>query len=478
MVDRRTFIAGTAAVSGLAAAGGLSVSNASAQDAAASQAGHIKGATAITKVYGAGQKLIALAVEYDRDIDNSALSGSAFEVADRTVTKVYANRTPELAEHGRDGRYVMVELSPDDDGALLWSTGGGGGGGTASPSASTSASASPSPSPSGSTGTGAGAGGPKVGDTTPSNATLTPASATVTQTGPVATVHGGVLPTNSTPVTTSSVTNLVVDDFRQFTFHDPATGQTLRYNLFVPKSHRHGSPGRRYPLVLFMHDASLINIDTISPLVQGNGAVCWASPEDQARNEAFVLAPEYGAVVVDDDYEPMALFETTAHLVEEITETYAVDADRRYTTGQSMGAMMSLGLNIAYPDLFAAAYIVAGQWPAEQAAPLARKNLWIAVSQDDAKAYPGENAITDVIAAQGTSVGKAVWDAGATAAQFAADVRNLEKQKAPVNYAAFLTGTVTANSTATNAHMGTWQIAYDIPGIRDWIFRQTRRTGR
>lgn len=222
-----------------------------------------------------------------------------------------------------------------------------------------------------------------------------------------------------------------------------------------------------------MHDASVVNVYTVGPLVQGVGAVCWASPEDQARHEAFVLAPEYGEVVIDDNYQPTALFETTAHVVEAVTEKYSIDPRRRYTTGQSMGAMLSLDLNIRYPDLFAAGYIVAGQWPDTEAAPLADKKLWILVSQHGTKAYPGENAITDVIRAEGTKVGTAVWDAGSTAAQFAADVRNLEKQKAPVNYAVFQTGTVTGTTGATNAHMGTWQIAYAIPGVRDWIMKQS-----
>jgi predicted peptidase len=181
------------------------------------------------------------------------------------------------------------------------------------------------------------------------------------------------------------VVNLIVDDFQQFSFTDPATGQTLRYNLFVPKNY---DPRKSYPLVLFMHDASVVNVATEGPLVQGLGAVCWASPEDQARHESFVLAPEYGSVVIDDTYEPSTLFDATANLVESVTRQYSIDPNRRYTTGQSMGAMMSLGLNIKYPDLFAAAFIVAGQWPEAQAAPLAKKKLWILVSADDTKAYP------------------------------------------------------------------------------------------
>ncbi|WP_063744487.1 alpha/beta hydrolase-fold protein [Streptomyces sp. NRRL F-525] len=466
-MDRRRFMAGTAT----ATAGALTVFGSATPSSASgtSEVGgtgsadsggdHVKGLTAITQVFGAGQKLVAVAVEYDRDIDGRTLSTSTFTVTDRTVTKVYTNRSADLTERSRNGRYVIVELSPDDTAAALWVTGqgsgtpptGGGTGGT------------------GDSGGGVGAGGPQVGDTTPGG-TIVAAKATLTQAGTVTTTRGRQYAASTTALTTDAVKNLIVDDFQQFTFADPATGQTLKYNLFVPK---HYNPRKSYPLVLFMHDASVVNVATEGPLVQGLGAVCWASPEDQARHEAFVLAPEYGAVVIDDNYEPSTLFDATANLVESVTQQYSIDPDRRYTTGQSMGAMMSLGLNIRYPDLFAAAFIVAGQWPEAQAVPLAKKNLWILVSADDTKAYPGEQAITEVIQEQGTKVSTALWDGQSTAAEFAADVRTMKAQRTPVNFAAFKTGTTVPTGSTTSAHMGTWQIAYTIPGIRDWIMRQS-----
>ncbi|MEV8546180.1 alpha/beta hydrolase-fold protein [Streptomyces sp. NPDC051572] len=463
-MDRRRFMAGTAT----ATAGALAVFG-SATPSSANEANgtgstdstgdHVKGLTAITQVFGAGQKLVAVAVEYDRDIDGRTLSTSTFTVTDRTVTKVYTNRTADLTERARDGRYVIVELSPDDTAAALWVTGqgsgtpptGGGTGGT------------------GDSGGGVGAGGPQVGDTTPGG-TIVAAKATLTQAGTVTTTRGRQYTASTTGLTTDAVKNLIVDDFQQFTFDDPATGQTLKYNLFVPQ---HYDPRKSYPLVLFMHDASVVNVAAEGPLVQGLGAVCWASPEDQARHEAFVLAPEYGAVVIDDNYEPSTLFDATANLVESVTRQYSIDRNRRYTTGQSMGAMMSLGLNIRYPDLFAAAFIVAGQWPEAQAVPLAKKNLWILVSADDTKAYPGEQAITEVIQEQGTKVSTALWDGQSTAAEFAADVRGMKARRTPVNFAAFETGTTVPSGSPTSAHMGTWQIAYTIPGIRDWIMRQS-----
>ncbi|MBR7828801.1 hypothetical protein KDK95_21005 [Actinospica sp. MGRD01-02] len=447
MVNRRTFIAGSVAA-GAAGVIGLPTTSQAAQTGAGptgTGAPQVQSVTAITKVYGEGQKLIAVAVEYDSDIADSSLSTSTFAVTGRTVTNIYAARTAALAPRGENGRYVIVELSPEDAAALLWVPVDSGGGGI-------------------------GSGGPTVGDTTPGHAILA-ASASLTQTGPLATTHGQSSPANTTTLTTDAVINLIVDDFRQFAFADPATGQTLNYNLFTPKNY---DPRRRYPLVLFMHDAGVINVATIGPLVQGLGAVCWAGAEDQARHECFVLAPEYGAIVIDDNYEPSTLFDATVNLVRSITERYSVDRDRLYATGQSMGAMMALGMNIEHPDLFAASFIVAGQWPSGQAAPLAGEKLWILVSQDDTKAYPGENAIVEVIQDAGTPVSTGTWDATSTAAQFAADVRSMQARHTPVNYATFAPGTVGTATGGGNAHTGTWQIAYEIPGIRDWIMRQSR----
>lgn len=54
---------------------------------------------------------------------------------------------------------------------------------------------------------------------------------------------------------------------------------------------------------------------------------------------------------------------------------------------------MSIAMDIKYPGLFAASFIVAGQWNPTKVKPLAKDKLWIVVSQGDLKAYPGQNAI-------------------------------------------------------------------------------------
>lgn len=293
------------------------------------------------------------------------------------------------------------------------------------------------------------------------------------QVGAVSAVDGSSLPAAPNPVTTSTVINPIVDDFHQLLFTDPATATELHYNLFVPKGY---DPAKRYPLVLFMHDASVVGAPPTGPLVQGLGALCWASPEDQARHECFVVAPQYPTVAVDDTYQPTPLFDATVNLVQTVAQEYAIDRSRMYATGQSMGAMMTIGMNVVHPDLFAASYVVAGQWPTEQTAVLARKHLWVTVSEGDTKAYPGENDITARAQRNGARIARAVWDARSTPEQFTADVAALTGQGADINYVALQKGTTlpvgSSDTGGASEHMGTWHVAYGIPGIREWIMQQ------
>ncbi len=455
MIDRRSFIVASVGTGVALATGAAELSGGGAIAASNPNvslhgygSSHVESVTAVTQVFGDGQKLIALVIEFDRAIRGSQLSASTFKVIDRTITKVYASHTGDISGHGRDGRFVVVELSPEDAAALLWV-----------------------PLPHDGSGGGPGPGGPQVGDNTPGNK-IVPASATVLQVSAVVTTDGHRYAADSTTaLITNKVKNLIVDDFEQFSYTDPATSRTLTYNLFKPK---HMRPGKRYPLVLFMHDAGVIAVPTLGPLVQGNGATSWASPEDQAKHPCFVLAPEYPEVVIADDYKPSTYFDATVNLLKAVASTYNVDPDRIYSTGQSMGAMMTLGINIKYPDLLAASYVVAGQWPADQAAPLARKKLWVTVSEGDTKAFPTENQIMSVVKGLGTKVAQAQWDGSSTGLEFAADVRALLAQHAPINYAHFTAGTLPAvKSGKTMEHPATWQVAYDIPSIRAWIMRQS-----
>ena len=391
--------------------------------------GAIRSVTSVTEVFGEGQKLTAVVLDYGRPVAANAPAPSMFAVAGRTVARAYANDRPEKATAGRDGRYVVLELDHGDAEALTYL-----------------------------------ADGP----------VHLPASVGVQQLAALAAKDGTVLPPTPKQVTNTRQLNMVVDDFVQRRFTDPATGLILPYNLYVPKGYQ---PGKRYPLVLFMHDAGVTGPNPVATLAQGNGATVWASPAEQAKHEAFVLAPQFPAMIVDDASEASAYLDVTVELLKSLRGEFAIDPARLYTTGQSGGCMMSIAMNIKHPDLFAASYLVAGQWNPAKVAAIARNKLFIVVSEDDGKAWPGMNAITATLAQHGAKIGRATWDGTWNAGQFNTGVASLLRQGGNIHYAAFRKGTVipAGESTAgASGHRNTWRIAYTIEGVRDWLFAQNK----
>lgn len=168
------------------------------------------------------------------------------------------------------------------------------------------------------------------------------------------------------------------------------------------------------------------------------------------------------------------MLDTTIDLIASLETQYSIDRRRIYATGQSGGCMMAIAMNIKYPDFFAASFLVAGQWDPALVTPLAHKNLWILVSQDDDKAWPGETAITAVLAKEGAKISRSVWDGTWSAAQFHKAFVEIDAERSPVNFVAFRQGTVIPpgqSPAGASGHRNTWRIAYTIPEIRDWVFR-------
>lgn len=453
-IDRRSLLVAGGSAGLIAALGATGLSSGSADAATVSAAtrgsdswtNHVRSVIAVTQPYPDGQKLSHVIVSYDAPISAWGLSTSTYAVADRTITAVWPSETADIGHRSRAGRgrHVVLQLSLDDAAASLWVALPRTGGGTGGP--------------------------PGVGDSTPSYKVV-PASASVSQTAAVYTSTGWRYTATAAALSNSQTENLVIDEFRQFSYTDRSTGRTLPYNLFVPRNY---TRRKKYPLVLFMHDASVVAGGPLSPLAQGVGATVWATAQDQARHECFVVAPAFPEVVIGDDYQPSNYFDTAVDLIRWLPTQYSIDTRRLHTTGQSMGAMLSLGMNIRYPKLFASSYIVAGQWPGEQAAPLANKKMWVCVSQGDTKAFPGITSIVEEIEPLGAKVAEATWDGGADQAEFRRDVSAMEAERANFNFASFTPGTVPGSSAGGGSeHTGTWKVAYNIPGIRDWVMRQT-----
>ncbi|XBS68433.1 peptidase [Acerihabitans sp. KWT182] len=414
----------------------------------------IKSAIAVTQVFGDGIRLTAVAVEYGAPVTDRDLTAESFRVAGRTVTGAFVSTTADPAQRSAKGHFVIVTLSPTDENAALAEKIEPKNGGPAPASAG---------------------GGPgKAGDIPVYDTWYRRAEANIVQRGSVTMADGRIIPTRGRELKTTQVENLIVDDFQPLAFHDARTGKTLRYNLFAPKGYH---AGESWPLVLFMHDAGATSDVTQTTLFQGLGAVAWASPADQAKRPCFVLAPQYAEIIADDDNHTSAMLDTTINLINMLTGKYSIDRNRLYTTGQSGGCMMSIAMDIKYPDFFAASFLVAGQWDPALVNPLARQKLWILVSEDDDKAWPGQNAIAAALEKNGAKISRAVWDGTWTPKEFRAAFDKIDAEGSPINYVTFRRGTVIPagqSSAGAGGHRNTWRIAYTIEPIREWMFRQRK----
>ena len=261
----------------------------------------------------------------------------------------------------------------------------------------------------------------------------------------------------------------VADKFLQAEYV-ASNGETVKYNLFVPEGY---DESVTYPMVLFVHDAGPLSTEVKTTLLQGTGAICFASPSDQARHPCFVLAPQYATVVTDADC-PQAV--ATYELIEQLCQQYSIDRSRLYNTGQSMGGMFALATNIRYPELFAASFLVACQWDTTEFYKFADKPMWIVVAEGDPKAYPGMQEGCKAWEAAGAKIAEAEWDGSHKTDAYADDAAVLLAQDANIRFVHFTLGTVDSSEFGGPAreHMATWPVAYRIAAIRDWLFEQHR----
>lgn len=415
---------------------------------------HARNATAITQVAGDGIRLAAVAVEYDTPLEGAQLSASSFRVTSRTVTGAFTSTSANPANKAAMGRFVIITLSPADPDALL--------------------AEKTQPKNSSQTQPSAGGGPGNAGDIPPYDTIYRHPEASIVQSAALTMSNGHNLPESQSALKTTQVRNPVVDEFKSLEFHDPKTGKMLRYNLFIPKGY---NKQQSWPLVLFMHDAGATSDVTRTTLYQGLGAVVWASPQDQASRPCFVLAPQYAEIIADDNSQTSSMLDTTLDLIRALSAQYNIDRNRLYTTGQSGGCMMSIAMDIKYPDFFAASFLVAGQWDPALVKPLAQQKLWILVSEDDDKAWPGQNAITATLEKEGAKISRASWDGTWSSEEFREAFNKIAAERSPVNYVTFRKGTVLPpgqSAEGASGHRNTWRIAYTIEPVREWLFRQQR----
>lgn len=152
-------------------------------------------------------------------------------------------------------------------------------------------------------------------------------------------------------------------------------GRVLPYRLFQPAKLL---PGRKYPLVVYLHGSGGLGRDNRKNYTGGNlfGSHVWAIDENQARYPSFVLAPQ-----TDVGWGPRSAAGPSSakgvlELLDQLTARMPIDPARVYVTGQSMGGYGTWFLALFHPERFAAAVPVCGRGIPEKAAALRTLALW------------------------------------------------------------------------------------------------------
>lgn len=242
---------------------------------------------------------------------------------------------------------------------------------------------------------------------------------------------------------------------------------SMPYSLFIPDKLE---KGKKYPLVMFMADASTTGMDVKAPLKQGYGALVWATDEAQAKNPCFVLVPQFSGVAVNDLYQRTPEVDETLKLLKSVVANYPIDPARLYATGQSMGGMISMYYNINYPNIFAASLFVDCHWDIANFGELVRHPFIMIYAGDKGKSYPCVKAIEDVCRAEGIDYAWSEWSAKLPLATQDDLARTMLDKGRPVNLFGFENGSVLPDTDMGSEHMYSFDHAYMLTPPREWLF--------
>jgi len=262
------------------------------------------------------------------------------------------------------------------------------------------------------------------------------------------------------------------EKFAQHSFTDPDTGFALEYSLYTPEEY---DGTEKYPLLMFIPDSTGAGKTAQQIVAQYYGATVWVTEADQAKHPAFVMVPAFTETVVNDNWEVSDQVETAVKLLAKLREDYAIDENRIYATGQSMGCMTSLYLNSKYPDLFAASMFVSGQWDISVLKPLEGKTFFYITAGGDANASGGQSEVMEMLDADDIPYAYGTWNAQNSDEAQVAAVNELLAQGLPINMVRFETGSVFKEGESGMEHMASFNYGYKLSAVRDWLFEQVKK---
>lgn len=256
--------------------------------------------------------------------------------------------------------------------------------------------------------------------------------------------------------------------FTQDSFTDPDSSYNLEYSVFIPDD-----TSTVLPLVIYIPDSSAVGSSAAQIVARYYGGDSFVTDAQQAAHPCYVIVPAFTETVTQDDWTTSDQINTLVKLIDDFTASHAVDTNRLYITGQSMGCMTSLYLNSIYPDKFAATLYVSGQWDINVLQGMEKQKFFYIVAGGDEKASAGQAEVIAMFDADSVPYTFAEWDAQNDADIQNADLKALADQDLNANFVLFTTGTV-LNGGSGMEHMASFNYAYKISAVHDWLFAQVK----
>lgn len=255
----------------------------------------------------------------------------------------------------------------------------------------------------------------------------------------------------------------------KFAQHEFAVDQIkIKYNLFTPEKME---AGKKYPLVLFIADASTPGENVKTPLEQGYGGLVFATQQAQKANPCYVLVPQFSGVAVNDAYEHTKEADAILHLLNDLAKNNPIDSKRLYVTGQSMGGMLAMYYNIAYPEIFAASLYVDCHWDQSKLGQLVKHPFIFIGAGEETRSGKTRVAIEDAARKNDVSYAWAEWSARLPLDTQDDLAANLLGKGQPINLITFEPGTVLPENVTGSEHMYSFDCAYRLAPVRTWLFK-------
>ena len=160
---------------------------------------------------------------------------------------------------------------------------------------------------------------------------------------------------------------------------------SMPYRLFKPANYK---ANQIYPLVVYLHDENGKGIDNISQLTDDCIASILSTQANLSKHPCFILVPQcpndqnWVNGIIDYSSYSQGLMPITDELnavteiIRSVQAQYSIDTRRTYVGGLGEGATATWDLCTRYPEMFAAAFPIAGRTDPSSAEKMVKIPTW------------------------------------------------------------------------------------------------------